>query len=128
MKAQPVVLIVDDERGPRESLKVILSGEYELLLASDGRQALELVKNHPVDVVVSDLKMPELTGIDVLEGVKAWDPTIEVILLTAYGSHENVDAAIERGVFEFLSKPYDIHRVREAVRKGIEKKRGLSLS
>ena len=76
------MLIVDDEEGPRQSLRVIFKEEYELLMASDGPSAIELAKNNKVDVAVLDIRMAGMSGIEVLERLKFVDPGIEVVMMT----------------------------------------------
>src|SRR5439155_8993123 len=81
MNERPRLLIVDDERGVRESLRAILQGECEVLTASSGDEALAIVGREPVDVLTLDLKMPGLGGIGVLERIKEIDPDIEVLII-----------------------------------------------
>ena len=92
MPAKPSILVVDDEMGPRESLKMILNPYYNVHTADRGTQAVEMLKQVPVDLVTVDLKMPGFSGINVLEKVKQHDPDIEAIIITGYGS---LDTAIE---------------------------------
>src|SRR4030095_15407196 len=89
---KPHILVVDDEMGPRESLKMILHPYYNVHTADRGTQAVEMLKQIPVDLVTVDLKMPGFSGINVLEKVKQHDPDIEAIIITGYGS---LDTAIE---------------------------------
>ena len=86
--SKPHILIVDDEIGPRESLRLILSPHYNVHVAEGGAQAVELLRRFPIDVVTLDLKMPGMTGINVLANVKQYDPDIEAIIITGYGSLE----------------------------------------
>src|SRR5207247_5520523 len=80
---RPVVLVVDDDHGVRESFRLILEDRYEVLEAADGRQALERLRASPVDLVLLDIRLPEMDGIEVLERMKAVDDGVEVILVTA---------------------------------------------
>src|SRR3984885_13940395 len=82
------LLIVDDEEGPRQSLRVVFKDEYNLLMANDGARAIELAKQNRVDVAITDIRMVGMSGVELLEHLKAVDPAIEVIMLTAY---ETVD-------------------------------------
>src|SRR5271168_4095709 len=81
VSAKPVLLVVDDEEGPRQSVRIIFKDEYHVLLATSGEQAVELARRHTVCVVVSDILMTGMSGIDVLKDLKEIDPTIEVIML-----------------------------------------------
>src|SRR5688500_5143858 len=78
------LLIVDDEEGPRQSLRVVFKDEYHLLLASDGPSAIELAQKHHVDVAILDIRMADMSGIEVLERLKFVDPGIEVVMMTAF--------------------------------------------
>ncbi len=78
------LLIVDDEEGPRQSLRVVFKSEYDLLLASDGATAIEMARKQKVDAAILDIRMTGMSGIEVLQGLKTVDPHIEVIMLTAY--------------------------------------------
>ncbi|MBI1871623.1 MAG: response regulator [Chlamydiae bacterium] len=123
---QATVLIVDDERGPRESLRMILKNDYQLLIASNGFEAIEFLKNHPVDVIVSDLKMPELSGVDVLNRAKELDPRIEFILLTGFGNLQSISLETPHPISDFLYKPYSVEIVRSVVKKAVEKRKSQS--
>src|SRR5437867_10887630 len=85
MNERPRLLLVDDERGVRESLRAILQGECEVLTASSGDEAIAIVGREPEDVVTLDLKMPGLGGIGVLERIKEIDPDIELLIITGHG-------------------------------------------
>lgn len=117
MSGQTTVLIVDDEIGPRESLRAILKSEYQVLVATEGEQALHVVAQHPVDIVLLDLRMPGLSGIRVLEKIKALDPDIEVILVTGYASYETVIEALRLRAFDYIPKPFNVPHVREMVKR-----------
>src|SRR5689334_992182 len=84
LPAKRTLLIVDDEEGPRQSLRVVFKDDYNLLIANDGNTAMEMVKQNQVDAVVSDIRMFGMSGVELLGHLKAIDPHIEVILLTAY--------------------------------------------
>src|SRR5512145_2560027 len=84
--SQATILVVDDELGPRESLRMILKPSYEVLTAESGVRALALIQSSRVDVVTLDLKMPGLSGTEVMEAIKGIDPRIEVVIITGYGS------------------------------------------
>jgi signal transduction histidine kinase len=116
------ILVVDDEMGPRESLKMILNPYYNVLVADRGAQAIEMLKGHQVDLVTLDLKMPGLTGINVLEKVKAHDPDIEAIIITGYGSLDTAIEGLRLGAFDYISKPFDVNHILSLVRRGLERR------
>lgn len=116
------ILVVDDEMGPRESLKMILNPYYNVLIAERGAQAIEMLKQHPVDLVTLDLKMPGLTGINVLEKLKAHDPDIEAIIITGYGSLDTAIEGLRLGAFDYISKPFDVNHILSLVRRGLERR------
>ena len=90
---RPTLLIVDDELGLRQSLKLIFKNDYELLLADNGPLAIELAHKNKIDAAILDIRMENMSGIDVLQGLKAVDPHLEVIMLTAY---ETIDTIRDR--------------------------------
>ncbi len=116
------ILVVDDEMGPRESLRMILNPYYNVLVADRGAQAIEMLKQNPVDLVTLDLKMPGLTGINVLEKVKAHDPDIEAIIITGYGSLDTAIEGLRLGAFDYISKPFDVNHILSLVRRGLERR------
>ena len=120
--SKPHILIVDDEMGPRESLKMILNPYYTVHVADRGAQAIEMLKEIPVDLVTLDLKMPGLTGINVLEKVKEHDPDIEAIIITGYGSLDTAIEGLRLGAFDYISKPFDVNHILSLVRRGLERR------
>lgn len=119
--ARPVLLVVDDEEGPRQSLRIIFRENYEVLLADNGMQAIELAREHPVAAAVLDIRMAGMTGIDVLRELKNLNPDIQVILLTAYETVETARQAIRLGACDYLSKPFDLATITAAVRNAIHR-------
>src|SRR5918996_5964066 len=120
---KPHILVVDDEMGPRESLKMILNPYYNVHMAERGGQAIELLAKHPVDLVTLDLKMPGFTGINVLEKIKQYDPDIEAIIITGYGSLDTAIEGLRLGAFDYISKPFDVHHILSLVERGLERRR-----
>lgn len=119
---KPHILVVDDEMGPRESLKMILNPYYNVHVAERGGQAVDLLGKFPVDLVTLDLKMPGFTGIHVLEKVKKHDPDIEAIIITGYGSLDTAIEGLRLGAFDYISKPFDVNHILSLVRRGIERR------
>jgi len=116
------ILVVDDEMGPRESLKMILHPHYNVYTADRGAQAIEMLKKYPVDLVTLDLKMPGFSGINVLEKVKQHDPDIEAIIITGYGSLDTAIEGLRLGAFDYISKPFDVNHILALVRRGLERR------
>jgi DNA-binding NtrC family response regulator len=116
---QHTVLVVDDEVGSQESLRAILKPEYQVLIAADGEQALQLLAQRPVDVVLLDLRMPGLPGMQVLKKMKTIDPSLMVIVVTAYASDETLHEGARLQVFAYLIKPFPVAHLRETVRRAL---------
>jgi signal transduction histidine kinase len=116
------LLIVDDEEGPRQSLRVVFKEEYNLLMANDGARAIELAKQNRVDVAITDIRMVGMSGVELLEHLKAVDPAIEVIMLTAYETVDTLRFALRLGACDYLNKPFDISTMRKAVASAMERR------
>jgi len=117
----PRILVVDDERSMRELLAIVLKREgYEVLLAENGRGAIEILEREPVDILISDIKMPDLSGVDVLRAAKKIDQDILGIMITAFASTETAVEAMRLGACDYLSKPFDIDLLKMKVREKIE--------
>jgi len=117
------LLIADDDPGLRESLERTLTREgYRVILASDGRGALERLQGGGIDLVVTDLKMPGLTGIEVLRAAKAIAPDVDVILLTAFGTVEEAVKAMKDGAYDFLTKPFRREQLLKLISKALERR------
>src|SRR5713226_6264980 len=122
--AEPATLLVaDDDPGLRESLERTLTREgYRVVLASDGRAALERVQAGGVDLIVTDLKMPGLTGLELLRAAKAIMPDVDVILLTAFGTVEEAVKAMKDGAYDFLTKPFRREQLIKLIDKALERR------
>lgn len=118
---KPTLLVVDDEEGPRQSVKIIFKEDYNVLLASDGNMGLELAAKHDVSVAVLDILMAGMSGIELLRRLKEIRPTVEVIMLTAYETIETARQALRFGACDYLNKPFDIPTIRAAVLRAREK-------
>jgi len=110
-KNKPKILIVDDEKNTREGLARALRRNYDVALAENGEAALAILDSGPVDVVLSDIRMPGMDGIALLEQALVHSPQPVCILLTAYGSIETAVEAMKRGAYDFLSKPVNLDRL-----------------
>jgi len=119
---KPVILVVDDEPLQRQIMKTILDGEgYETYTASGGREALTLVRKLPPDVVLTDLKMEGMDGIELLEALPEMPVPPAVIIITAHGTIASAVDALKRGAFDYLTKPLDKDKILFTVRKACER-------
>ena len=121
-RIRPHILVVDDDPGLRESLRVILEDEYEVLDVPDGPQALEVVRSYQVDLVLLDIRMPGMDGISVLERMKGLDEQLEVILVTAVKEVRSAVAAMKLGAFDYLTKPFEEEEVLSSIGRALEKR------
>src|SRR6266849_4878776 len=119
---RPMILIVDDDPGIRESFRLILEEHYELVEAGDGRQAIEIVRTSEVDLVLLDIRLPEMDGIEVLERIKAIDEQVEVILVTAVKTVRTAVAAMKLGAFDYLTKPFEEDELLSLSRRALERR------
>ena len=120
--ARKSILVVDDEKNQREILETILSGEgYDVTTASSGEAAMKFVADRHFDLVLSDLKMTGMSGLDLLKQLTDFDRSIIVILLTAHGSVDSAVDAMRLGAFEYLQKPYDSEKLLETVSRALKK-------
>jgi signal transduction histidine kinase len=118
--AKPAILIVDDELGPRESLKFILTPTYQVIVARDGLEGLEKFEACTPDLVISDIRMPRLDGIQFLKRIRERNHDIPFILITGCGTVESAQQAVRGGAFDYISKPYNIREIHEVVRRALE--------
>ncbi len=115
------ILVVDDELSMRELLAIVLRREgYDVLLADNGHAAVELIEREPVDVLISDINMPDMSGVDVLRAAKKIDQDILGIMITAFASTETAIEAMRLGACDYLSKPFDIDLLKMKVREKVE--------
>jgi len=112
---KPTMLVVDDEEGPRMSLKVLFKDEFNVLLADDGPSGVALAQQHPIDVAVLDIRMAGMTGLEVLERLKFVDPGIEVVMMTAFETPETLRQALRLRACDYVNKPFDVNTMRKAV-------------
>jgi two-component system, response regulator, stage 0 sporulation protein F len=112
------VLIVDDQNGIRILLMEVFGSEgYETFQAANGKIALEIVEKEPPDLVLLDMKIPGMDGLEILKHLKAMNPDIKVIMMTAYGELDMIKEATELGALMHFTKPFDIDEMRIAVNK-----------
>ena len=118
----PVVLVVDDEQGAREALRVILEPEFRVLVADGGREALRIIGQESVSVMTLDLRMPGMSGSETLLALREVDADVEVVIVTGFGTYSDALRALRLQAFELISKPFDVSRVRGAVRQAVARR------
>jgi two-component system, NtrC family, response regulator AtoC len=121
-RVRPVILVVDDDPGIREAFRLVLEEEYELVEAEDGPQAIERVQGSPVDLVLLDVRLPGMDGIEVLERIKAIDEHVEVVLVTAVQTVRAAVAAMKLGALDYLTKPFDEDEILPLIRRALERR------
>ena len=121
-KRRGTLLVVDDEDGPRQSLRVIFKDEYDMLMAEDGPTAIELAQKHPIDVAVLDIRMAGMSGIEVLERLKYVNPSIEVIMMTAFETTDTIRQALRLRACDYINKPFDLATIRSAVSQAMQRR------
>ncbi|HJX32556.1 MAG TPA: sigma-54 dependent transcriptional regulator [Thermodesulfobacteriota bacterium] len=121
-KRSEMILVVDDELGIRQSFNMILKDDYKIILASTGNEALELFKANPVDIVLLDILLPDMGGLELLEKFKETDPTVEVIMVTAVKEVAIAVKAIKSGAYEYIMKPFTIDDILSVIQRALEKR------
>ncbi|MDY0261122.1 MAG: response regulator [Syntrophotalea acetylenica] len=118
------VLVVDDEENARIALRAILQEEgYEVDSVANGYEALEFLRQHKVNVVISDLRMPEMNGLSFLRELNRHYPSTRVIMVTAYGGVESYLEAIQLGAFEYIHKPVKVDELKNIMHKMLAENR-----
>ncbi len=117
------ILVVDDEQGMREFLSILLEREgFVVECAQDGEEALQVVQKSPFDLIISDLKMPALDGVRLLEGLQKFRPGVPVILITAYASADSAIQAMKLGAYDYLTKPFRVEDIKQVISRALESK------
>ena len=118
------ILVADDERSLRELLAIVLRREgYEVQLAESGEAALAALKRGPLDLLISDIKMPDMSGVEVLRAAKVTDASLPAIMMTAYASTETAVEAMRLGACDYLIKPFDVDELKLKVREKLDARR-----
>ena len=120
--ARVLFLIVDDEEGARQSLRVIFKDDYEVLLAADGATAIHLAQSHNIDVALLDIRMAGMSGIEVLERFKHINPSIETVVMTAYETNDTMRQALRLRACDYINKPFDVSTMRAAVATAMQRR------
>src|SRR4030042_2100707 len=113
------VLIVDDEVGTRESIKMILKHDYEVFLAKDAEEAFLQIKEHSPDVILLDIILPDIDGLKVLEKIKGSDPDVIVIMITETKTVKTAVEAMKLGAYDYVTKPFDIDELRLIINRSL---------
>lgn len=118
------ILVVDDEKNARDGLKIALeTAQRKVDVAEDGKQALDLIKEHTYDILITDIRMPEMDGMALLKEAKQEDPSLNAIVLTAYGSIDKAVDSMKLGADDYLTKPVNLDELELQVEKLLEKRR-----
>jgi len=117
------ILVIDDELGPRESLRFLFKDEYDVVCTDSVDAGMAALRSVTPDVIIMDIKMPGKTGIEGLKEIRAVDSEIAVIMLTGFGSLETAQEAIRHGANDYVKKPFDTREMRDIVRKYVDKTR-----
>src|SRR5438552_9991516 len=118
----PNILIVDDEQSYRQLLSLVFEDSgSNIRTAMNGRQALDQLQDEPADVIISDVKMPDMDGIEMLRAVRETLPDVGVVLMTAFASVETAREAFKLGADDFIQKPFDVEELKLIVKKTLEK-------
>jgi two-component system response regulator HydG len=124
MEPQKDILVVDDDTGHRTMLKTLLGGwGYSVFEADDGSTAIGIVQKRPFDLILMDIRMVKVSGLEALETIKGINPSIPVIIMTAYSSVESAIQAMKKGAYEYLTKPLDFEEMRMKMEKAMEHSR-----
>jgi two-component system response regulator PilR (NtrC family) len=117
------ILVVDDEESIREFFQIMLKREgYEVFTASNGREGFEFLKKNQVDLIISDIQMPEMSGLELLSKIKEFDPEMIMVMITAFGSTEIAVEAMKRGAYDYVQKPFKIDEVKIVIRQALERR------
>jgi len=141
MEIKQTILVVDDELGARESLSVILEDDYKVVSVASGKEALEALKKAQVDLVLLDVHMPDMDGIEVLKKIKELDEEVDVVMVSALNMARRAVDAIKLGAYDYITKPYEpeeilstaarvmdrrnVYRELDYLRRQVEESRGF---
>jgi len=118
------LLVVDDERSMREFLEIMLTGEgYEVNTAASGEDAYDIYRKDRPDLVLTDVRMPGMSGLDLIREIRAIDPSAPIIAITAYASAHDAIRAVREGAYDYISKPFQIEDLRAVIRNALEARR-----
>jgi two-component system response regulator HydG len=119
MNDKKSLLIVDDDIAHRTMLRILLNWEYEILEADDGFTAIDKIQERSFDLVIMDVRMIKLSGMDALDRVKDLSPATPVVMMTAYWTETAADEARQKGAFDYLAKPFDFDHLKQTIRRAV---------
>ena len=119
----PQVLVIDDEMGPRESLRMLLKPNYQVHTAESVEAGIKILREKQPDAVISDIRMPGTSGIDGLRKIREIDPHVSVIMLTGFGALETAQEALRLGANDYINKPFDAREMRDVISRNVERTR-----
>jgi len=121
MNNKSKILVVDDDSAHRTMLRTLISGwQYEIIEADDGSTAIKKVRERPFDLILMDVRMLKVSGLEALDEIKAFNPAIPVIIMTAYSSVETAIEAIKKGAYDYLTKPLDFDKLKLTIKRAME--------
>src|SRR5206468_6878689 len=119
----PQILVIDDEMGPRESLRMLLKPNYQVHTADCVESGIKLLKEKNPDTIVMDIRMPGVSGIEGLRQIREIDPHLSVIMLTGFGALDTAKEALRLGANDYISKPFDAREMRDVIARNVERTR-----
>lgn len=122
MNNKATILVVDDEHGVRQSFNIVLKDEYNVLLAGTGAEAIDIFTKNTIDLILLDILLPDINGVDLLEKLKEIDPNTEIIMVTAVKEIPTAVKAIKLGAYEYVSKPFVVDEVLALINRALEKR------
>jgi len=122
MNKKATILVVDDENGVRQSFDMVLSDNYEVLLAATGVEAVDIFNKNSVDLILLDIRLPDIDGLDLLVKLKEIDPNCEIIMVTAVREIQSAVKAIKSGAYEYIIKPFEVDEVLTIINRALEKR------
>jgi DNA-binding NtrC family response regulator len=123
MKKNDTILVVDDENGVRQSFNMVLKDKYNVLLAETGQEAMDIFRKNSVDLILLDILLPDINGLDLLSKLVETDPNTEIIMVTAVNEIQSAVKAIKLGAYEYIIKPFVVDDVLIVIRRALEKRR-----
>ena len=113
------ILIVDDDIAHRTMLRILLDWNYEIFEADDGSVAIEKIQDDSIDLVIMDIRMRNVSGLEALDAIKTLRPDIPVVMMTAYWSDQIADEARKKGAFDYIPKPFDFDELRQTIERAV---------
>lgn len=119
MEKQKSILIVDDDIAHRTMLRILLNWEYAIFEADDGSTAIDAVHKRNFDLILMDIRMSNISGIEALDRIKDFNPAVPVVMMTAYLSDDLAAQARQKGAFDYIGKPFDFDKLRQLITRAM---------